>query len=222
MAAEALERVSPGISALTFMQAVRVTVAGTPAIVSRTGYTGEDGFEISLEGKDAEHVARALLRDDRVLPIGLGARDSLRLEAGLCLYGHDMDETVDPVEANLTWSLGKRRKEARDFLGSARVIEHLLSGAGKKRVGLKPEGRAPAREGTEIAAKTGRVVGRITSGGFGPSLNAPLAMGYVESEFAATGTKLDLLVRGKTMPAEVVAMPFVPHRYKRPAKQDSK
>jgi aminomethyltransferase len=218
MAAEALERVSPDISALTFMQATRATVAGAPAIVSRTGYTGEDGFEISLEGKDAERVARALLRDDRVLPIGLGARDSLRLEAGLCLYGHDMDETVDPVEANLTWSLGKRRKEARDFLGSARVMEHLLNGAGKKRVGLKPEGRAPAREGTEIADKTGKLVGRVTSGGFGPSLNAPLAMGYVESEFAATGTKLDLLVRGKAMPAEVVAMPFVPNRYKRPAK----
>jgi len=222
MAADVLEKLSPGISALTFMQAVRVTVAGAPAIVSRTGYTGEDGFEISLEGKDAERVARALLGDDRVLPIGLGARDSLRLEAGLCLYGHDMDETVDPVEANLTWSLGKRRKEARDFLGSARVMEHLLNGAGKKRVGLRPEGRAPAREGTEIAGKTGKVVGRVTSGGFGPSLNAPLAMGYVESEFAATGTKLDLLVRGKAMPAEIVVMPFVPHRYKRPVKQESK
>ena len=218
MAAEALERASPGISGLTFMQAVRATVAGAPAIVSRTGYTGEDGFEISLDGRDAERVARALLRDDRVLPIGLGARDSLRLEAGLCLYGHDMDETVDPVEASLTWSLGKRRKEARDFLGSARVMEHLLNGAGKKRVGLKPEGRAPAREGTEIADKAGKVVGRVTSGGFGPSLNAPLAMGYVESEFAVTGTKLDLLVRGKAMPAEVVAMPFVPNRYKRASK----
>jgi aminomethyltransferase len=218
MAADALERVSPGVSALTFMQAARATVAGAPAIVSRTGYTGEDGFEISLEGKDAERVARALLRDDRVLPIGLGARDSLRLEAGLCLYGHDMDETVDPVEANLTWSLGKRRKEARDFLGSARVMEHLLNGAGRKRVGLRPEGRAPAREGAEIADKAGKVIGRVTSGGFGPSLNAPLAMGYVESEFAATGTKLDLLVRGKAMPADVVAMPFVPHRYKRAGK----
>ncbi len=176
---------SPGISALTFMQAVRANVAGAPAIVSRTGYTGEDGFEISLEGKDAERVARALVggRAD-VLPIGLGARDSLRLEAGLCLYGHDMDESIDPVEANLTWSMGKRRKEARDFPGAGRIAEHLLNGAGKKRVGLRPEGRAPAREGTEIADKSGRVVGHVTSGGFGPSLNAPLAMGYVESEFA--------------------------------------
>jgi aminomethyltransferase len=218
LAADVLERHSPGISNLTFMQAKRVTVAGAPAIVSRTGYTGEDGFEISIDGKDAERVARALLGEEEVLPIGLGARDSLRLEAGLCLYGHDMDETVDPVEANLVWSLGKRRKEAWDFPGSARIAEHLLNGAGKKRVGIRPEGRAPAREGAEIADKTGRVVGRITSGGFGPSLNAPVAMGYVESEFSANSTKLDLLVRGKTFPAEVAPMPFVPNRYKRAKK----
>jgi aminomethyltransferase len=222
MAADVLERVSPGISSLTFMQAVRANVAGAPAIVSRTGYTGEDGFEISLDGKDADRVARTLLGDDRVLPIGLGARDSLRLEAGLCLYGHDMDEATDPVEANLTWSMGKRRKETRDFPGSDRIMGHLLNGAGKKRVGLRPEGRAPAREGTEIADKSGRVVGHVTSGGFGPSLNAPVAMGYVESQFSAPGTRLDLLVRGKAMPAEVVAMPFVPNRYKRPAKQQVK
>ena len=222
MAADVLERVSPGISSLTFMQAVRANVAGAPAIVSRTGYTGEDGFEISLDGKNADRVARTLLGDDRVLPIGLGARDSLRLEAGLCLYGHDMDEATDPVEANLTWSMGKRRKETRDFPGSDRIMGHLLNGAGKKRVGLRPEGRAPAREGTEIADKSGRVVGHVTSGGFGPSLNAPVAMGYVESQFSAPGTRLDLLVRGKAMPAEVVAMPFVPNRYKRPAKQQVK
>ena len=218
LAADVLERHAPGISQLTFMQARRAIVAGAPAIVSRTGYTGEDGFEISIDGKDAERVARALLGEDEVLPIGLGARDSLRLEAGLCLYGHDMDESVDPVEANLAWSLGKRRKEARDFPGAARISRHLLNGAAKKRVGLRPEGRAPAREGTEIADKTGRVVGKVTSGGFGPSLNAPVAMGYVESEFAANGTKLDLLVRGKALAAEVVAMPFVPNRYKRAKK----
>jgi len=218
MAADVLESLSPGISALTFMQAVRADIAGVPAIVSRTGYTGEDGFEISLEGQDAEHVARALLADDRVLPIGLGARDSLRLEAGLCLYGHDMDDAIDPVEANLTWSMGKRRKEARDFPGSDRIMEHLLNGADMKRVGLRPEGRAPAREGTEIVDKAGRVIGRVTSGGFGPSLNAPVAMGYVESQFSAPGTKLDLLVRGKALPAEVAAMPFVPNRYKRASK----
>lgn len=220
LAADVLERHSPGISQMIFMQAKRVTVAGVPAIVSRTGYTGEDGFEISIEGKDAEKVARALLAEAEVLPIGLGARDSLRLEAGLCLYGHDMDDSIDPVEANLVWSMGKRRKEARDYPGAGRIDRHLQNGAGKKRVGLRPEGRAPAREGTEIADKTGRVVGRVTSGGFGPSLNAPLAMGYVEKEFAANGTKLDLIVRGKALGAEVVAMPFVPNRYKRAKKSE--
>ena len=218
LAAAVLERHAPEISDMTFMQARRATVAGAPAIVSRTGYTGEDGFEISVEGMDGERVARALLSEPEVMPVGLGARDSLRLEAGLCLYGHDMDESTDPVEANLTWSLGKRRKEARDFPGSGPILEHLLHGAGKKRVGLLPEGRAPAREGTEIADKDGRIIGRVTSGGFGPSLNAPLAMGYVETEFAANGTKLDLLVRGKALPAQVVAMPFVPNRYKRAKK----
>ena len=218
LAVAVLERHAPGISQMTFMQARRAMVAGASAIVSRTGYTGEDGFEISVEGRDGERVARALLAEAEVMPIGLGARDSLRLEAGLCLYGHDMDESTDPVEANLTWSLGKRRKEARDFPGADRILEHLLNGAGKKRVGLRPDGRAPAREGTEIADKSGRIVGRVTSGGFGPSLNAPLAMGYVETEFAANGSKLDLLVRGKALAAEVVAMPFVPNRYKRAKK----
>jgi len=220
LAADVLERHSPGISQMIFMQAKRVTVAGAPAIVSRTGYTGEDGFEISIEGKDAEKVARALLAEAEVLPIGLGARDSLRLEAGLCLYGHDMDDSIDPVEASLVWSMGKRRKEARDYPGADRIARHLQDGAAKKRVGLRPEGRAPAREGTEIADKSGRVVGRVTSGGFGPSLNAPLAMGYVEKEFAANGTKLDLIVRGKALGAEVVAMPFVPNRYKRAKKSE--
>jgi aminomethyltransferase len=209
-----LERHSPGISALTFMRVTRATVAGAPAIISRTGYTGEDGFEISLEGADAERVARALLQESEVLPIGLGARDSLRLEAGLCLYGHDMDETVDPVEANLTWSIGKRRKSEGGFAGADIVLDKLLNGVAKKRIGILPEGRAPAREGTEIAVD-GRVVGKITSGGFGPSLNGPLAMGYVESEFSENGTVLELLVRGRALPAKVAPMPFVPHTYKR-------
>ncbi len=216
-AAEVLERLSPGISQLSFMQARRASVAGAPAIVSRTGYTGEDGFEISLEGKDAENIARALLKEPEVLPIGLGARDSLRLEAGLCLYGHDMDETIDPVEANLSWALGKRRKEAGDFPGGQRILRHLKDGAGKKRVGILPEGRAPAREGTEIV-KDGRVVGHVTSGGFGPSLNGPLAMGYVEWGLSQPGTRLELMVRGKPLAAQVTAMPFVPNRYKRPNK----
>ena len=217
-AAAVLERHAPGVSNLTFMQAIRVNVAGAPAIVSRTGYTGEDGFEISIEGGDAERVARALLGEKEVLPNGLGARDSLRLEAGLCLYGHDMDETTDPVEANLVWSLGKRRKEAKDFPGADRITKNLANGPAKKRVGLRPEGRAPAREGSEIV-KDGVVVGLVTSGGFGPSLNGPLAMGYVRGDLSAPGTKVELMVRGKPLAAEVVAMPFVPNQYKRPAKK---
>jgi aminomethyltransferase len=210
-----LERHAPGISQRTFMQVVRTTVAGAPAIVSRTGYTGEDGFEISLEGADAERVARTLLGESEVLPIGLGARDSLRLEAGLCLYGHDIDESRNPAEANLLWSIGKRRKEARDFPGAATTLGRTPA---LKRVGIRPDGRAPAREGTEITDKQGRVIGKITSGGFGPSLNAPVAMGYVESAFAADGTPVDLMVRGKALPAVVAPMPFVPNTYRRAKK----
>jgi aminomethyltransferase len=191
---------------------VEIVLAGATMIASRTGYTGEDGFEISIEGADADHVARALLGESEVLPIGLGARDSLRLEAGLCLYGHDIDETRNPAQAALLWSIGKRRKEAKDFPGAVQT----LNGAPTiKRVGIRPDGRAPAREGTEIAAKDGRIIGRITSGGFGPSLNAPIAMGYVESAFAAAGTPVDLMVRGKAMPAVVSPVPFVPHNYRR-------
>jgi aminomethyltransferase len=212
LAAQVLERHAPGVAELTFMQIRRITVAGAPAIVSRTGYTGEDGFEISLEGKDAERVAYTLLGESDVLPIGLGARDSLRLEAGLCLYGHDIDETRNPAEANLLWSIGKRRKEAKDFPGAEKTMNGTPA---IKLVGIRPEGRAPAREGAEIADKSGRIIGKVTSGGFGPSLNAPLAMGYVESAFAAPGTPVDLMVRGKPLPAAVSPMPFVPHRYRR-------
>ena len=211
-AATVLERHAPGIAQLTFMKIARTTVAGAPAIISRTGYTGEDGFEISIEGADAEKVARALLKEIEVLPIGLGARDSLRLEAGLCLYGHDMNDSIDPAEAALMWSIGKRRREAKDFPAAEKILANTPA---KKRVGIRPEGRAPAREGTEIADKQGRIIGKVTSGGFGPSLNAPLAMGYVEAAFAADGTPLDLMVRGKPLPALVTSMPFVPHTYRR-------
>lgn len=210
-----LEKLSPGIDALTFMHVTRAKVAGVDAIVSRTGYTGEDGFEISIEGNDAETVARALLADPDVLPIGLGARDSLRLEAGLCLYGHDIDETTNPAEANLVWAIGKRRKTEKGFPAADKIMDGVLNGTARKRVGILPSGRAPARDGTEIADKSGRVIGKITSGGFGPSLNAPVAMGYVETAFAADGTEIDLIVRGKPMPARIAPMPFVPNRYKR-------
>lgn len=212
-----LEKLSPGIDALNFMRVTRATVAGVDAIVGRTGYTGEDGFEISIQAEDAETVARALLADPDVLPIGLGARDSLRLEAGLCLYGHDIDETTDPAEADLVWAIGKRRKTELGFLAAEKIMGRVLNGTAKKRVGIRPDGRAPARDGTEIADKTGRIIGHITSGGFGPSLNAPIAMGYVETAFAADGTEIDLIVRGKPLPARIAPMPFVPHRYKRGA-----
>jgi len=215
-AAEAvLARHAPGVEKLSFMKIARIDVGGAPAIVSRSGYTGEDGFEISIYAKDADGVAQRLLAEPEVLPIGLGARDSLRLEAGLCLYGHDMDDKIDPITANLAWSIGKRRKLAKDFPAADAIMGKLFDGTTQKRVGILPDGKAPAREGTDIADKTGRVIGRITSGGFGPTLNAPLAMGYVESAFAGDGTEIDLIVRGKAMPAKVAPMPFVPHRYKR-------
>jgi aminomethyltransferase len=214
-AAAVLARHAPGIDSFTFMQAGRVGIAGIPAIVSRTGYTGEDGFEISVAAKDAEGLARRLLREPEVAPIGLGARDSLRLEAGLCLYGHDIDETTTPVEGNLVWAIGKRRKLAKDFPAAEKIMDQIFSGTRRKRVGLLPEGKAPVRDGAAISDKTGRVIGRVTSGGFGPSLNAPVAMGYVESEFAADGTEVCLDLRGKTVAARVAPMPFVPHRYKR-------
>ena len=214
-AAAVLERHSSGISNLTFMKVVRCLVAGAPAIVSRSGYTGEDGFEISIEAIHADRVARALLGESEVLPIGLGARDSLRLEAGLCLYGHDIDETTNPVEANLVWAIAKRRKLDKDFPAAEKIMDAIFNGTARKRVGIRTEGKAPAREGSDIADKSGRVIGKITSGGFGPSLNAPVAMGYIEAAFAGDGTEIDLIVRGKPLAARVAPMPFVPHRYRR-------
>jgi aminomethyltransferase len=154
-----------------------------------------------------------LLEDDRVKPIGLGARDSLRLEAGLCLYGHDIDTGTTPVEAGLVWSIGKERRAKGGFPGDNTIIRQIAGGPPRRRVGLRPEGRTIAREGTEIVDASGAVVGKITSGGFGPSLNGPLAMGYVERAHAAAGTKLALMVRGKPVPAEIVPMPFVKHTY---------
>ena len=195
---------------LSFMGVAETSIAGIPCSVSRSGYTGEDGFEISVPADRAEALADWLLGHEAVVPAGLGARDSLRLEAGLCLYGHDLDETTTPVEAGLTWVIGKRRKMSWDFPGGPIVRDQLDNGAPRLRVGIKPTGRAPARDGTVIEG-----AGIITSGGFSPSLNAPIAMGYVRREFAEDGTALTLTVRGKPMPATVVPMPFVPHRYAR-------
>jgi aminomethyltransferase len=215
LAEAVLKRHAPGVEKLSFMQVGRFDIGGAGAIVSRSGYTGEDGFEISLLAKDTEGVAQRLLAEPDVLPIGLGARDSLRLEAGLCLYGHDMDDKTDPITANLAWSIGKRRKLAKDFPAAEAIMDKLFHGTKTKRVGIRPDGKAPAREGTDITDKSGKTIGRITSGGFGPSLNAPVAMGYVETQFAGDGTEVDLMVRGKPLPARVAPMPFAPHRYKR-------
>ncbi|MFI5011725.1 MAG: glycine cleavage system aminomethyltransferase GcvT [Hyphomicrobiales bacterium] len=215
-AAEVLARHCEGAAEMPFMSARSTSFDGLACHVSRSGYTGEDGYEISIKAGHVVAIWSALLRDGAVKPIGLGARDSLRLEAGLCLYGHDIDIATSPVEAALTWSIQKRRREEGGFPGAARVRRELTEGPSRKRVGILPDGRAPAREGTEIRAKDGRKIGTVTSGGFGPTLGGPLAMGYVEPAFAGLGTELDLIVRGKPLPAKVAAMPFVPNRYYRP------
>jgi len=211
----ALAALNPDAAEMGFMTLRTMKLGGVRANVSRSGYTGEDGYEISAAADRIGEIWDALCLDGAVKPIGLGARDSLRLEAGLCLYGHDIDPGTSPVEAALTWSIQKRRREEGGFPGAARIQRELADGPVRIRVGLLPEGRAPAREGAEIATSDGTVVGKVTSGGFGPTLNGPCAMGYVEREHAAPGTRLDLIVRGKPLPATVTAMPFVPNRYKR-------
>ncbi|MGH6906925.1 MAG: glycine cleavage system aminomethyltransferase GcvT [Aestuariivirga sp.] len=200
---------------LKFMHYTSAIIDGMKAHISRSGYTGEDGFEISVFDKDVVKLGNLLLADPLVRPVGLGARDSLRLEAGLCLYGHDIDETTSPVEAGLVWSIGKRRRSEGGFIGASLVQRELASGPARKRVGIKPEGRAPAREGTVITDANGRQIGMVTSGGFGPTVNGPIAMGYVEAMFAAAGTPVQLTVRGASLPAAVVPLPFVPHHFKR-------
>ena len=215
-AATVLARLAPQCAELGFMAAADMTVAGIDCIVSRSGYTGEDGFEISMADSAAETLARRLLEEPEVDPIGLGARDSLRLEAGLCLYGHDIDATTTPVEANLTWSIAKRRREVGGFPGAAVIQRQLAEGVGRRRVGLAPEGRAPAREHTEITDGDGRRIGEITSGGYGPSVEGPIAMGYVDAGFADVGREVTLMVRGKPRPARVAPLPFVPSRYHKP------
>jgi aminomethyltransferase len=214
-AAAVLARLAPGAVALSFMAASAFTIEGAPAFVTRSGYTGEDGFELSLPADAAERVARRLLAEPEVLPVGLGARDSLRLEAGLCLYGHDIDETTTVVEADLAWTIQKRRRAEGGFPGAPVILRELAAGARRKRVGIRPEDRAPAREGTAITAADGAPLGHITSGGFGPSVDGPIAMGYVDRAHAALGTPLKLLVRGTPRPARIVPLPFVPHRYHR-------
>ena len=203
------------VTAMKFMDTAPMTLLGSETHVSRSGYTGEDGFEISVPAVDAARLWDALLADARVKPIGLGARDSLRLEGGLCLYGHDIDTTTSPVEGGLEWSIQKRRRIEGGFPGAARIQAELANGPARRRVGLAFEGRQPAREGAEIADKQGRIVGRVTSGGFGPTVQAPVALGYVEAALAAPGTELDVVVRGKPLPARVATLPFVPAGFRR-------
>lgn len=211
----ALSALSPAAATLSFMTGAEMDIDGALCFVTRSGYTGEDGYEISVPADQADTLARKLLAQNDVEAIGLGARDSLRLEAGLCLYGHDIDETTTPVEAALTWSIGKRRRAEGGFPGADVILDQIKNGAPRKRVGILPDGRAPAREGTEIQAPDGTSIGTITSGGFGPSLEAPLAMGYVTTEHAAAGSAVNVVVRGKALPAKIAKMPVVPNGYKR-------
>jgi aminomethyltransferase len=201
-------------AAMTFMAAAEIEIDGIACIVTRSGYTGEDGFEIGCAADAAEQLAEILLARGAV-PAGLGARDSLRLEAGLCLYGNDIDETTNPIAANLGWAIGKRRRQSWDFPGGERVRAATENGTAQKLVGIRVEGRAPARAGTIIQAPGGDPVGHITSGTFGPSVNAPVALGYVNADFAAAGTRLDLIVRDKPIPGSISPLPFIPHHYVR-------
>ncbi|HWF76334.1 MAG TPA: glycine cleavage system aminomethyltransferase GcvT [Caulobacteraceae bacterium] len=215
-AAAVVAPILPTAGDLSFMSFTRAMFDGAEVVVSRSGYTGEDGFEILVPAGKAQALWARLLQDARARPIGLGARDSLRLEAGLPLYGHDLDETLSPVEASLEFAISKRRREAEDFPGAARMLGELAGPRlERRRVGLRVLEGAPAREGAEIVDEAGQVVGKVTSGGFSPSLSAPIAMGYVTPALAEPGAMLGVVVRGKTQAAEVVAMPFVPHRYHR-------
>lgn len=213
----ALERHTTGeypLCALTFMHFGKFEIAGVEAMISRSGYTGEDGFEISIPASAADKIAELLCSEPEVKPIGLGARDSLRLEAGLPLYGHDLSETIDPVSADLAFAIGKRRRAEGGFPGAGRILALLADGPSVRRVGLVLEGRMAAREGATIFDGD-QLVGTVTSGGFSPSCERPIAMGYVNAALAAPGTKLEIEMRGKRLAAEVAALPFVPHRYHR-------
>jgi len=218
-AVDALARLVPGVTALVFMTAGAFDWNGVPLWIGRSGYTGEDGFEISVAAEQAEALADALTAQPEVKPIGLGARDSLRLEAGLPLYGHDLDPTTTPVQADLGFALSRRRREAGDFMGATRILAEREAGAIIKRVGLLIEGRQPVREGAAVLDAAGSEVGRVTSGGFAPSLARAIALGFVPPAFATPGTSLQVSVRGRAQPAQVVSTPFVPHRYVRKASQ---
>ncbi|MBB3065941.1 glycine cleavage system aminomethyltransferase GcvT [Limibacillus halophilus] len=211
-AAAVLARFAPDCGALVFLEQRAMEVAGVPCLVGRLGYTGEDGYEISVPEAEAEGLARRLLGEPEVKPIGLGARDSLRLEAGYCLYGHDIDTTTTPVEADLAWSISKRRRQEGGFPGDKIILQQFADGPQRKRIGLQPEGRSPIREGTPLADSSGQEVGIVTSGGFSPSCQGPVAMGYLPPALATPGTEVSAIVRGKAVPCRVVTLPFVPSR----------
>ncbi len=212
-AVSVLARHAPACSRLKFMMASAMTVAGVDAIVSRSGYTGEDGFEISVYSESAQQIWELLLSEPEVSPAGLGARDSLRLESGLCLYGHDINSTTSPIEAGLLWSIGKRRRKRGEFIGEERVLREIDEGPSRRGVGTLPEGKSPAREHVKIMNLDGDQIGEITCGRFGPSINGPIAMGYVKTEYSQLGTEVILLVREKKLKANIVRLPFTEHRY---------
>ena len=214
-AAEVLEQIVPGVSDLAFMEARPFHWEGRPLWISRSGYTGEDGFEISVPAIAAADLADAITASDLVKPIGLGARDSLRLEAGLPLYGHDLDDRITPVMAGLTFAINKRRRVDGGFAGAMRILAELENGPVENRVGFEIDGRQPVRDGALVLDGEGNEIGKITSGGFSPSLQRPIAMGYVAAPFSAPGTALKLEQRGKLFDARIAPMPFVPHRYYR-------
>ncbi len=212
-AIDIINRHAPGASHLTFMTAVTTEFDGLGCHISRSGYTGEDGFEISIAAAHAEEITRVLLDEEDVLPIGLGARDTLRLEAGLCLYGHELDETTSPIEAGLAWSIQRRRRQDGGFPGAARIQRELRDGPSRRRVGLLLDGRSATREGAPIMTADGAQVGVVTSGAYSPSLRRAIAMGYVGREHAAKDTALQVMIRGLAAPARVTALPFVPNSY---------
>ncbi|MGE5539894.1 MAG: glycine cleavage system aminomethyltransferase GcvT [Gemmatimonas sp.] len=213
----ALCRLAPKVAALGFMRGAWLDIRHVPCFVTRSGYTGEDGFEISVPASHAFALAEDLLAQPEVKPAGLGARDTLRLEAGLCLYGHDIDTTTSPIEAGLAWTIQKRRRTEGGFPGAARIQRELADGPNRTRVGIKPDGRAPARDGTEVTDVSGNVIGTVTSGGFGPTVGAPIGMGYVAAGAAKPETPIRLTVRNNAMPGRIKPLPFVPHRYRRPS-----
>ncbi len=216
-AGDVVTELDPSVADMVFLDSRPASIGGIDVLAGRSGYTGEDGFEFAVTAEDAEGLARTLLENPAVKPVGLGARDTLRLEAGLCLYGNDLDERTTPVEADLTWTMPKRRREAGDFAGAERILADLESGPARVRVGIQPEGKRPVREGAELRSTSAGdgPIGVISSGGFGPTVDRPVAMGYLPPTLAEVGTAVVADVRGKDVSCTVAPLPFTPHRYRR-------